>query len=70
MSDFFVEIIDQINYIQIDTSVFNNINNIEVQTSEIHSVEISTTFAGTVLVNDIIGLDSYLNNYTFDCGTP
>jgi hypothetical protein len=70
MGDFFVEIIDQVNYIQIDTSVFNNINNIEIITSEINSVEISTSLAGVVSARDIVGLSDYLNHYTFDCGTP
>ncbi len=69
-SDFIIEVIDQLNLIQIETSVIDNINNIEIERYQTFNVELSTNLAGSVFVSDIIGLDSYLDNYAFDCGTP
>ena len=68
--DFIIEVIDQINLIQIETSVLDTINNIEIERYQTFNVELSTNLAGSVFVSDIIGLDSYLDHYEFDCGTP
>lgn len=75
MSDFTLEIYDIKNTLEIETSILNVINNIELETTIDKYVEISTGFAGSVIyASDIIGLDNYLSNfidsYEIDCGSP
>jgi hypothetical protein len=72
--------------IEIETSFLDNINNIDIERYEIYSVDIlnvektlPSEFPDTYPMNKIIGdlsvyrisgLSNYLNQYTFDCGTP
>lgn len=75
MSDFTIEIFDTTNTIEIETSTENITDNIEVTSTILNTLEISTGFAATVVyASDIIGLDNYLSNfidnYEIDCGTP
>ena len=75
MSDFTLEISD-INYIiDIETSTEDNTENLEITTSNVDTIEISTGFAAAIVyASDVIGLDNYLANfidsYNIDCGTP
>lgn len=75
MSDFTIEIFDTTNTIEIETSTENITDNIEVTSTILNTLEISTGFAATIVyASDIVGLDNYLANfidsYEIDCGTP
>ena len=75
MSDFTIEIFDTTNTIEIETSTENITDNIEVTSTILNTLEISTGFAATIVyASDIVGLDNYLanfiDNYEIDCGTP
>lgn len=75
MSDFTLEIYDIKHTLEIETSILNVVNNIELETTTDKYVEVSTGFAGSVVyASDIIGLDNYLSNfidsYQIDCGSP
>ena len=75
MSDFTLEIYETKNTIEIETSILNIINNIEIETTTDKYLEISTGFAGSVVyAADIIGIDNYLSNfidnYEIDGGSP
>jgi hypothetical protein len=74
------------NIIEIETSFLDNVNNIDIERYEIYSVDILNTekilpgdlpdtypmnkIIGDLSVYRISGLSNYLNQYTFDCGTP
>lgn len=75
MSDFTIEIVDTKFTVEIETSISNTINNIDIETTTDKTLEISSGYTGTVVyASDIIGLDNYLANfideYEIDCGTP
>jgi hypothetical protein len=76
----------QINYIEVETSFLNYTNNIEIERYETFNLELINTekilasdlpddipmskIVGNLDVARIEGLDDYLDNYEFDCGTP
>lgn len=75
MSELILEIYDTKNIIEIETSVGNVFNNLDIETSTDKTVEIiSGSSLGFVSVGDILGLDEYLSNfidsYEIDCGSP
>ena len=75
MSDFSIEIFNTNNILEIETSVMDVINNIEVETTSLETLEIVTGYSAFVVyASDIIGLDNYLSNfidsYNIDCGSP
>lgn len=83
MSDFIIEILDpSTHYIEVETSFGSVINNIEIEQFDTFNLEIVNT--EKILASDlpdgisfakikkdgIDGVDYYLDNYEFDCGTP
>lgn len=75
MSELILEIYDTKNIVEIETSIGNVFNNLDIETSSDKTVEIiSGSSLGFVSAGDIIGLDDYLSNfidtYTIDCGSP
>lgn len=76
----------QVTLLEIETSFVDNINNIEIERSESFNIELINTekilasdlpdnipiskIVGNLNVARIDGLDDYLDNYEFDCGTP
>lgn len=75
MSELILEIYDSKNIIEIETSIGNVFNNIDIETSTDKTVEIiSGSSLGFISVGDILGLDDYLSNfidsYEIDCGSP
>lgn len=75
MSELILEIYDSKNIIEIETSIGNVFNNIDIETSTDKNVEIiSGSSLGFISVGDILGLDDYLSNfidsYEIDCGSP
>lgn len=75
MSELILEIYDTKNIIEIETSIGNVFNNLDIETSTDKTVEIiSGSSLGFISVGDILGLDDYLSNfidsYEIDCGSP
>lgn len=75
MSNFTLEIYDSKNIIEIETTIGNIFNNLEIEASSDRTVDvISGSSLGFISVSDISGLDSYLSNfidsYEIDCGSP
>lgn len=75
MSDFTIEIFDTTQTIEIETSTEDNTENIEVTSTVLDTLEVSTGFAATIVyASEVVGLDNYLSNfidsYNIDCGTP
>lgn len=78
MSDFTVVIEnDQPDILVLETSFINDIGVVEIEKYDIPSVNIYTGLASLTVsdipdipVSKIIGLDDYLDQYEFDCGTP
>jgi hypothetical protein len=75
LSELILEIYDSKNIVEIETSVGNILNNLEIETSTTSSIDIiSGSSLGFVSVTDILGLDNYLSNfidtYNIDCGSP
>jgi hypothetical protein len=75
LSDFTIEIFDTKNIVEIETTVGNILNNLEIETSSDRSVEVvSGSTVGFISVSDILGLDDYLSSfidsYEIDCGSP
>jgi len=75
LSDFTIEIFDTKNIVEIETTVGNILNNVEIETSSDRSVEIVSGYSATIVyASDVIGLDNYLANfidsYEIDCGSP
>jgi len=70
----YIEVLETINLLEIETSIQNTINNITIEKLDSTIVEISTGASNIVLASDIIGLDSYIDNFLddaeIDCGTP
>lgn len=76
----------QVSILDIETSFIDNINNIEIERSEAFNIELINTekilasdlpdnipmdkIVGNLDVARISGLDDYLDNYAFDCGSP
>lgn len=61
--------------LEVETSITNNVNLLEIETSTKDFVEISSEYFGSVVfASDIVGLDDYLENYLsayeIDCGSP
>ena len=75
MSDFTIEISDDTNILEIETSVMDVVNNIEIESTSVQTIDITTGYSASVVyASDIIGLDNYLSNfidtYNIDCGSP
>lgn len=75
MSDFTLEINDTKHTVEIETSISNVVNNLELVTSTDRTLEIISGYsANLVFASDIIGLDNFIanfiDNYEIDCGTP
>lgn len=75
MSDFTIEVFDTTQTIEIETSTEDNTENIEVTSTVLDTLEVSTGFAATIVyASEVVGLDNYLSNfidsYNIDCGTP
>jgi len=75
MSDLTIEIFDSTNIIEIESSIGNTVNNLDIDTSTEKTLELLTNYSSMVVyASDIIGLDDYLSNfidnYEIDCGTP
>lgn len=97
MSDFFIDIVDRpVYYLNIDTSINEDVDNIEIIKYNDYNLEIinaeKVTFGdiiGDISMSNIIGnlpitrldfgdpygvgysgLNSYLDSYEFDCGSP
>jgi uncharacterized protein YjbK len=75
MSDFTIEISDDTNILEIETSVMDVVNNIEIESTSVQTIDIITGYSASVVyASDIIGLDNYLSNfidtYNIDCGSP
>ena len=87
MDNFTVEILDpDTKHIELETSIGNVVNNIEIERSTSFNIDIINTskvlasdlpddipiskIVGNLNVARIDGLDDYLDNYEFDCGTP
>lgn len=70
----YVEVLDTIYTLDIETSIQNTINNITVEKIDNTIVEINSGTSNIVMASDIIGLDTYINNFLddaeIDCGTP
>jgi len=75
MSESYIDILDTLCHVEVETSYSNTVNNLDIDISTSQSLEISAGYAGLVVyASDIIGLDNYLSNfidsYEIDCGTP
>ena len=87
MDKFVVELLNpQKNYLEVETSFGNIVNNIEIERFSTFNVQIVNTekvlasdlpddipmskIVGNLNVARIEGLDDYLDSYEFDCGTP
>lgn len=76
----------QISILEIETSFIDNSNNLEIERSESFNIELINTekllvsdlpdnipmskIVGNLSVLRIDGLDDYLDDYEFDCGSP
>lgn len=69
-----IEIIGTKNLLEIQTSIEDNLNNITIEKIDNNIIEILTGTSITVMASDIIGLDSYIDNFLdsadIDCGSP
>lgn len=70
-----LEIIENVTYLEIESSIGTETNNIEITASNLGTVEIVSGYANVILyASDVIGLDTYLTNfidqYEIDCGSP
>ena len=75
MSDFTLDISDTVSTVDIEISTDDNTQTVEVTSTVVDTVEISTGFSATIVyASEIVGLDNYLTNfidsYNIDCGTP
>lgn len=79
MTDNFTVIVENTepNIISIESSFIDNIGILEIERFETPSVNIITGTNSINLsdlpdipVSKLIGLDDYLDSYTFDCGSP
>jgi len=76
----------EISFLDIETNFIQNINSLEISRSESFNIELINTekilasdlpdnipiskIVGNLSVARISGLDDYLDNYEFDCGSP
>jgi hypothetical protein len=76
----------QVSILEIETSFIENTNNLEIERSESFNIELINTekvlasdlpddipmskIIGNLSVSRIDGLDDYLDDYEFDCGSP
>lgn len=76
----------QISILEIETSFIENINNLEIERSESFDIELinygkiiandlpddipMSKIVGNLSVARIDGLNNYLDDYEFDCGSP
>lgn len=70
-----VHITESINLLEIETSIANTINNLDIEYSEINNIEINSGFSMAIIyASDIIGLDTFIDNfmdsYNINCGSP
>lgn len=70
-----IDIYETVYTLEVETSISDNINFLEIETSTKDFVEISSDYFGSVIfASDIVGLDDYLanyiDNYEIDCGSP
>lgn len=70
----YVEVLETVSSLEIETSIQNTINNITIEKVENNIVEITSGSNTIVMASDIIGLDSYIDDFLdsaeLDCGTP
>jgi hypothetical protein len=70
-----LDIIENITYLEIESSIGTETNNIEITSSNFGSVDITAGYASMIVyASDVVGLDNYLSNfidqYQIDCGSP
>jgi len=70
-----LDIIENITYLEIESSIGTETNNIEITSSNFGSVDITAGYASMIIyASDVVGLDNYLSNfidqYQIDCGSP
>lgn len=69
-----VEILETVYVLEVETTIQSDINNVTIEQIDSKIIEVNTGTVNMVLASDIIGLDTYLNNflddYEIDCGTP
>jgi hypothetical protein len=75
MSTATIEINQTVYTLEVETSISNNTDVLEVEATSSQNLEISTGYVGDVVfASDIIGLENYLSDfidiYNIDCGTP
>lgn len=70
----YVEVLETVYTLDIETSIQNTINNITIEKIDNTIIEINTGTSNIVMASDIIGLDTYIDNFLddaeIDCGTP
>jgi hypothetical protein len=70
----YVEVLQTVYTLDIETSVQNTINNITIEKLDNTIIELNTGTTNIVMASDIIGLDTYIDNFLddaeIDCGTP
>lgn len=69
-----VEILETVYVLEVETTIQSDINNVTIEQIDSKIIEVNTGTVNMVFASDIIGLDTYLNNflddYEIDCGTP
>jgi hypothetical protein len=70
-----LDIIENITYLEIESSIGTETNNIEITSSNLGSVDIVSGYSSMIVyASDVVGLDNYLSNfidqYEIDCGSP
>lgn len=70
-----IQITESVNLLEIETSISNTVNNLEIEYSEINNIEINSGFtASIVYASDVMGLsnfiDNFMDSYNIDCGSP
>lgn len=70
----YIEVLETVNLLEIETSIQNTINNITIEKLDNTIIELNTGTTNIVMASDIIGLDTYIDNFLddaeIDCGTP
>jgi hypothetical protein len=70
-----LDIIENITYLEIESSIGTETNNIEITSSNLGSVDIVSGYSSMIVyASDVVGLNNYLSNfidhYEIDCGSP
>lgn len=70
-----VEVEETVYLLDIETTVCNIVDQLEVELSTNEIIEINSDYiANIIFASDVIGLDTYIANfidaYNIDCGTP